>query len=97
MWLVMLLVNIAAGIAGAVLFIPVVIVMGLILAAFAAAGGSAMLWLIAPAVVVLFLLGMLFRAVYETFRNTAWTAFYDRMQRPVLDAAQSDLVEPVAA
>jgi hypothetical protein len=97
MWLVMILVNIAAGIAAAILFIPVAVVIGLVVAAAVVAGGTGMLWLIAPALLVLFVLGMLFKAVYATFRNTAWTSFYDRMQRPELDAAVSGAAEPVAA
>lgn len=97
MWLVMILVGIAAGIAGAMLFIPIVILIGLVVAASVVAGGMGMLWLIAPAALVLILMGMLFKAVYATFRNTAWTSFYDRIQRPELGPAESGLVEPVAA
>ena len=97
MWLVMILVNIAAGIAGAILVIPVVIVLGVIVATSVIAGGTGMLWLIAPALLVLILVGMLFKAVYATFRNTAWTSFYDRMQQPEVDAPESHTVEPVAA
>lgn len=97
MWLVMILVNIAAGIAAAVLFIPVVVVVGFIVAASVVAGGTGMFWLIVPALVVLFLTGMLFKAVYSTFQNTAWTSFYDRMQRPEFDAAESGAAGPVAA
>jgi hypothetical protein len=87
MWLVMILVNIVAGIAAAVVFIPVVVVIGFLVAASVAAGGMGMFWLIVPALLVLFAMGMLFKAVYATFRNTAWTSFYDRMQRPELSAA----------
>jgi hypothetical protein len=87
MWLVMILVNIAAGIAGAILVIPVIVVLGLIIAASVAVGGMDMLWLIAPGLLVLFLVGMLFKAVYATFRNTAWTSFYERMQDPELPTA----------
>ena len=97
MWLVMILVNIAAGIGAAILFIPVVVVIGFVVAASVAAGGTGMLWLIVPAVLVLFLVGMLFKAVYATFRNTAWTSFYERMQRPELGAPESGTAEPVAA
>jgi hypothetical protein len=97
MWLVMILVNIAAGIAGAIVFIPVVLVIGLVVAVSVAAGGMGMLWLIAPGLLVVFLTGMLFKAVYTTFRNTAWTSFYDRMQHPELDAAGPAPIEPVAA
>jgi hypothetical protein len=96
MWLVMLLVNIAAGIAGAILFIPVVVVIGLVVAASVVAGGMGMLWLIAPGVLVLFLMGLLFKAVYATFRNTAWTSFYDRVQHPEFGAAEPGAVEPAA-
>jgi hypothetical protein len=87
MWLVMILVNIAAGIAGAIVFIPIVIVCGLVVAAAVAAGGTGMFWLIVPALLVLFATGMLFKAVYSTFRNTAWTSFYGRIQRPELPVA----------
>jgi hypothetical protein len=83
----MILVNIAAGIAGAILVIPVIVVLGLIIAASVAVGGMDMLWLIAPGLLVLFLVGMLFKAVYATFRNTAWTSFYERMQDPELPTA----------
>jgi hypothetical protein len=96
MWLVMILVSIAAGIAGAILFIPVAVVIGLIVAASVTAGGTGMLWLIAPALLVLFLLGMLLKAVYATFRNTAWTSFYDRMQRPELDTTAAGAAESAA-
>ena len=54
MWLVMILVNIAAGIAAAILFIPVVVVIGLVVAASVVAGGTGMFWLIVPALLVLF-------------------------------------------
>jgi hypothetical protein len=87
MWLVMILVNIAAGIAAAILFIPVVVVVGFVVAASVVAGGTGMFWLIVPALLVLFVTGMLFKAVYATFRNAAWTSFYDRMKRPELSAA----------
>ena len=97
MWLVMTLVSVAAGIAGAILFIPIVIVIGFVVAASVVAGGTGMLWLIVPAVLILFLIGMLFKAVYATFRNTAWTSFYDRMQHPQFDAAEPVPAEPVAA
>jgi hypothetical protein len=95
MWLVMFLLNIAAGIAAAIMFIPVVVVLGLVVAGAVVAGGTAMLWLIGPALLVLLGLGMLVKAVYSTFRNTAWTAFFDRM-RPELDPGESVLAEPVA-
>ena len=97
MWLVMILVNIAAGIAGAILVIPVVIVLGFVVAASVVAAGMGMLWLIAPALLVLLAVGILFKAVYSTFRNTAWTSFYDRMQYPEVDPAESGAVEPAAA
>jgi hypothetical protein len=97
MWLVMLLVNIAAGIAAAILFIPVVIVIGIVVAGAVAAGGTAMLWLIGPAVLVLAALGMLFKAVYATFLNTAWTSFYGRMQHPDGDVIESAPAGPIAA
>jgi hypothetical protein len=87
MWLVMILVNIAAGIAGAILVIPVLVVLSLVVGASVFAGGAGMFWLIVPAVLVLFAVGMLFKAVYATFRNTAWTSFYERMQNPELPAA----------
>ena len=96
MWLVMILVNIAAGIGAAILFIPVAIVVGLIVAGAVMAAGMGMLWLIAPALLLLIVFGMLFKAVYATFRNTAWTSFYDRMQRPDSDLAESGFAEPLA-
>lgn len=97
MWLVMILVNIAAGIAGAILVIPVVIVLGFVVAASVVAGGTGMFWLIAPAVLILFMVGMLFKAVYATFLNTAWTSFYQRMQHPEIGTPESGVVEPVTA
>lgn len=96
MWLVMLLVNIAACIAAAIVFIPVVVVLGLVVAGAVAAGGTAMFWLIGPVLLILVALGMLTKAVYATFRNTAWTAFFNRM-RPEFDAGEPVLAEPVAA
>ena len=87
MWLVMILVNICAGIAGAILFIPVLLLMGIIVGGAVLAGGVAMLWLLAPALFVLVVLGMLFKAVYATFVNTAWTSFFVRIERPELSAA----------
>lgn len=96
MWLVMILVNIAAGIAGAILFIPIVLVIGFVVAAAVATGGTGLFWLIVPAVLVLIALGMLFKAVYATFRNTAWTSFYGRMQSPA-NAPEPGLAEPVSA
>jgi len=96
MWLVMILVNIVAGIAAAILFIPVAVVVGFVIAAAVVAGGTGMLWLVAPGLLLLFLMGMLFKAVYTTFRNTAWTSFYDRMRSPEAHAPQAELAEPVA-
>jgi hypothetical protein len=87
MWLVMILVNICAGLAGAILFIPVVLLMGVVVGGAVLAGGLAMLWLLVPVFFVLMVLGMLFKAVYATFRNTAWTGFYVRIERPELNAA----------
>jgi hypothetical protein len=96
MWLVMILVNIAVGIAAAIMFIPVVVVIGFTIAASVVAGGLGMLWLIAPGLLLLLVMGMLFKAVYSTFRNTAWTSFYGRMQAAESDAPQPELAEPVA-
>jgi hypothetical protein len=95
MWLVMILVNIAACIAAAILFIPVVVVLGLVVAGAVVTVGTTMFWLIGPALLILLALGMLIKAVYGTFRNTAWTAFFSRM-RPELDAGEPVLPEPVA-
>lgn len=97
MWLVMILVNIVVSIGAAIVFIPVAIVIGFIVAASVVAGGMGMLWLIVPALLILFAMGMLFKAVYTTFRNTAWTSFYDRMQHPDADTAEPVAVEPAAA
>jgi hypothetical protein len=87
MWLVMILVNICVGIAAAIVFVPVAIVMGLVVAGSVAAGGWSMLWLLAPLGLVLVMMGMALKAVYSTFRNTAWTSFYGRIERPDLPAA----------
>jgi len=87
MWLVMILVNIIVGIAAAIVFVPVVIVIAIVVAGSVAAGGWAMLWLLAPLGLVLILMGMAFKAVYSTFRNTAWTGFYVRVNHPELNAA----------
>jgi hypothetical protein len=87
MWLVMILVNICAGIAAAIVFIPVIILMGLVVGGAVLAGGVGMLWLLAPVFVILIVVCMLFKAVYATFRNTAWTGFYVRIERPELNAA----------
>ena len=95
MWLVMLLVNIAACIVVAIVFIPVVVVLGLVVAGAVVAGGTSMFLLVGPALLILLALGMLTKAVYSTFRNTAWTAFFGRM-RPELDAGESVFAEPVA-
>ncbi|MDP2234179.1 MAG: hypothetical protein Q8K89_11120, partial [Actinomycetota bacterium] len=96
MWLVMILVNIAAGLAAAIVVIPVVIVLAFVVAASVAAGGESMLWLIAPALLVLFLVGATLKAAYSTFRNTVWTSFYDRMQAPELGDAGPATLEPAA-
>lgn len=103
MWLVMILVNIAVGIAAAMVFIPVTLAVGFVVAAAVVAGGMGMLWLIIPGLLVLLLVGMLFKAVYSTFRNTAWTSFYGRMRHPVPDAThpepdapRPELAEPAA-
>lgn len=97
MWLVMLLVNIAAGIAGAVAFIPLAVVLGFVVAAAVAAGGTGMFWLILPAFTILTAALMLLKAVYSTFRNSAWTSFYERMQNLEPDPAESGTAETVAA
>jgi hypothetical protein len=87
MWLVMILVNICVGIAAAIVFVPVVIMMAIVVAGSVAAGGTAMFWLVAPLGLLLMLMGMTFKAVYSTFRNTAWTGFYVRVDRPEINAA----------
>lgn len=87
MWLVMILVNICVGIAAAIVFVPVVIMIGFVVAAAVVAGGWSMLWLLAPLGLLLVLMGMAFKAVYSTFRNTAWTGFFVRIERPELPAA----------
>lgn len=87
MWLVMILVNICAGIAAGIVFVPVALLVGFIVAAAVVAGGWAMLWLLAPLGLLLMLMGMAFKAVYDTFRNSAWTSFYVRIERPELNAA----------
>jgi hypothetical protein len=97
MWLVMILVNIAVSIATAIVFIPIVFVCGFVVAVAVTAGGTGMFWLIVPVLLVLFVMGMLFKAVYSTFRNTVWTSFYDRMQHPESDFAVSVAAEPAAA
>lgn len=96
MWLVMILVNIVAGIAAAILFIPVALVVGFSIAASVVAGGTGMLWLIVPGLLVLIATGMLVRAVYTTFRNTAWTSFYDRMHGSDQEAVMPEPVEPAS-
>jgi hypothetical protein len=87
MWFVMILVNICVGIAAAIVFVPVVVLGAIVVAGSVAAGGWAMLWLLAPLGLVLVLMGMAFKAIYTTFRNTAWTGFYVRVDRPELNAA----------
>ncbi len=96
MWLVMILVNIAAGIASAIVFIPVALVVGFVVAAAVVAGGTGMLWLVLPALLVLIATGMLIKAVYDTFRNTAWTSFYLRMRQPEPEATETVVAEPLA-
>ena len=91
MWLVMILVNICVSIAAAIVFIPVVIVSAVVIGGSVYAGGASWLWLIAPALLLVVLMGMAFKAVYATFRNSAWTGFYVRIERPGLPEA------PVAA
>ena len=82
MWLVMILVNVAAGIAAGILFVPVVLVAVAVVGGAVYAGGWSMLWLATPFVLILVLMGMTYKAVYSTFRNTAWTSFFDRIERP---------------
>lgn len=94
MWLVMILVNIAAGLAAAVVVIPVVMVLGFVIAASVAAGGESMLWLVAPALLVVLLVGATLKAAYSTFRNTVWTSFYDRMRTPELGDTGPETLEP---
>jgi hypothetical protein len=84
MWFVMILVNIAAGIAAGILFVPVVLVSVAVVGGAVYAGGWSMLWLAAPFVLILMLMGMTLKAVYSTFRNTAWTSFFGRIARPEL-------------
>lgn len=96
MWLVMILVNIAAGIASAIVFIPIALVVGFVVAAAVVAGGTGMLWLVLPALLVLMATGMLIKAVYDTFRNTAWTSFYLRMRQPEPEATETVVAEPLA-
>jgi hypothetical protein len=84
MWLVMILVNICTIIAAALVFIPAVVMIAVVVAGAVLAGGAGMLWLLAPLLALLMVVGMVFKAVYSTFRNTAWTSFYVRIERPEL-------------
>lgn len=87
MWLVMILVNVAAGIAAGILLVPVILVSVAVVGGAVFAGGWSMLWLAAPFVLILMLMGMTFKAVFSTFRNTAWTSFYVRIEHPELSLA----------
>jgi hypothetical protein len=84
MWLVMVLVNIAVGIAIGILLIPVIVVSVAVVGGSVYAGGWSMIWLAIPFALLLTLIGMTVKAVYSTFRNTAWTSFYGRIERPEL-------------
>lgn len=87
MWLVMVLVNICVGIASAMVFLPVGIMGAIVVAGSVAAGGVSMLWLLAPLGLLLMLMCMAIKALYSTFRNTVWTLFYVRIERPELNIA----------
>lgn len=84
MWLVMILVNIAVGIAAGILFVPVIVVSAAVVGGSVYAGGWSMIWLAVPFALLLIAMGMTVKAVYSTFRNTAWTSFYGRIERPEL-------------
>lgn len=80
MWLVMLLVGIGAGVAGAIIIVPLAVTIALIAGGAALAGGPAALWVLLPLGLLLLAVGMLIKAVYQTFAQTAWTSFYLRMR-----------------
>lgn len=84
MWLVMILVNIAVGIAAGILFIPVIVVSVAVVGGSVYAGGWSMIWMAIPFALLLTLMGMTVKAVYSTFRNTAWTSFYGQIERSEL-------------
>ncbi len=86
MWLVMILVNICTLIAIAIVFVAAAIVVALVIAGSVAVGGTSMFWLLLPLGLLLVLMLMMFKAVYSTFRNTAWTGFYVRIERPEVTA-----------
>lgn len=87
MWLVMIVVNICASIAGGIVFVPALLIAGLIIAGAVAAGGTSMFWLLLPFGLILFAMGLAFKALYTTFVSAAWTAFFTRIERPELAAA----------
>lgn len=96
MWLVMLLVNVCAAIAAGILLVPVALVSVVVVGGAVYAGGSSMLWLAAPCVLLLILMGMLFKALFSTFLNTAWTSFYGRIERPESSPEASVPATPAA-
>jgi hypothetical protein len=96
MWLVMILVNIAAAIGAGILFIPVALVGVVVVGGSVYAAGPHMFWLATPFVVLLIALALLFKAIFTTFRNTAWTSFYLRIQGPSTGTQPPTTATPVA-
>lgn len=82
MWLVMIVVNICAGIIGGILFVPLALLIAFIVAGAVVAGGLPMLWLLAPLSLLVIAFGLTYRAVYSTYVSAAWTSFFTRMERP---------------
>lgn len=87
MWLVMIVVNICAGIVAGILFVPLALLIAFIVAGAVVAGGPPMLWLLAPLSLLAIAFGFLFKAVYSTYVSAAWTSFFTRMDRPELATA----------
>lgn len=79
MWLIMLVVGIGAGVATGIIMVPLVVVVGLLVGAFVVGAGTGGLWALLPLGLIVFAVGMLLKAVYAAFRNTAWTSFFVRM------------------
>ncbi len=86
MWLVLVVADILATIAGGIVFVPIALIVSVIVAGAVFTAGTGMLWLLVPLVLIGIALGFVFKAIYTTFTTTAWTSFFVRIERPELEA-----------
>ena len=95
MWLVMVIVGLAVGVATALVMVPIAIVSIVVIGGGVASTGPAALWMLVPMLLVSIVLGALYKSVWMTFQYSAWTAFYRQMGDPAPETVQQPVPDPV--